>query len=77
VYNLFDNSCYLSVGTDGSRALPSKCKKDGVYVVPGALGFIDRDAFKDLFGSAVPLLRAGGQHRKIILVPLMRYVLLH
>jgi hypothetical protein len=38
-------------------------------------GLIDRDSFKELFSSSVPLLRAGVNKRKIILAPLMRYVL--
>jgi hypothetical protein len=43
--------------------------------VLGALGLVDRDGFKELFSCSVPLLRAGGNNKKLILAPLMRYVL--
>jgi hypothetical protein len=39
----------------------------------GALSLVDRDTFKQLFSVAVTLLRAGGQHKKVIITPLMRY----
>jgi hypothetical protein len=36
---------------------------------------VDREDFKMLFGTCVPLLRAGGNHKKVLLSPLMRYVM--
>jgi hypothetical protein len=36
---------------------------------------VDRDEFKQHFSKAVPLLRAGGQHKKILLTPLIRYAI--
>jgi hypothetical protein len=73
LYELFDNSCYYSIGTDGSATLPTKSSTDNRYHITGALGMVDRDTFKQLFSAVVPLLRAGGQHKKVILSPLMRY----
>jgi hypothetical protein len=75
IYHLFDNSCYLAVNSDGSTNLPVRSKKDGNYHVSGALGLVDRDGFKELFSCSVPLLRASGNNRKLIIAPLMRYVL--
>jgi hypothetical protein len=37
------------------------------------MGMIDRDNFKQLYSMSVPLLRAGGQHKKVLLSPLSRY----
>jgi hypothetical protein len=34
---------------------------------------VDRDSFKKNFGTAVPLLRAGGLHKKVLISPLIRY----
>jgi hypothetical protein len=75
LYQLFDNSCYYSIGTDGSAALPTKSSTDNRYHIIGALGMVDRDTFKQLFSAVVPLLRAGGQNKKVILSPLMRYAI--
>jgi hypothetical protein len=36
---------------------------------------IDRDNFKQLFSKSVPLLRAGGQNKKVLISPLGRYAL--
>jgi hypothetical protein len=36
---------------------------------------VDRDTFKQLFSAEVPLLRAGGQNKKVILSPIMRYAI--
>jgi hypothetical protein len=60
VYQLFDNSTFMYVGLDGTAGLPLKSTVDGNYHVPGAIGLNDRDAFKQLFSQAVPLLRGGG-----------------
>jgi hypothetical protein len=75
IYQLYDNSTFMYVGPDGTAGLPLKSTVDGKYHVPGAIGLVDRDAFKQLFSQAVPLLRAGGQHKKVLLSPQMRYTL--
>jgi hypothetical protein len=36
---------------------------------------VERDEFKQQFSAAVPLLRAGGLHKKVSLSPLMRYAI--
>jgi hypothetical protein len=72
VYMLFDNSSYFGISADGTASLPAK-DRNGTYQVEGALGMIDRDNFKQLFSAVVPLLRAGGQNKKILISPLSRY----
>jgi hypothetical protein len=42
LYELFDNSCYYSIGTDGSATLPTKSSTDNRYHIIGALGMVDR-----------------------------------
>jgi hypothetical protein len=74
VYHLYDNSCYLACGADGERSLPVKLA-DNKYHVPGRLVYIDRAGFRDLFTTTLPLLRAGRDHTKILLTPIMRYAL--
>jgi hypothetical protein len=74
IYQLFDNLTYVGIGSDGTERAPTK-GTDGRYHVIGSLGLIDRDKFKQLFSTAVPLLRAGGQNRKVLLSPLCRYAL--
>jgi hypothetical protein len=71
MYELFDNSCYYAIGTDGSATLPSKSSTDNKYHIIGALRMVDRDSFKQLFSAVV---RAGGQN-KVILSNLMRYAI--
>jgi hypothetical protein len=73
VYQLFENSAFYAIGTDGSATLPKKSPGDGLYHVEGALGLVDRTNFKLQFSTAVPLLQAWGNHKKVILSPLMRY----
>jgi hypothetical protein len=75
IYQIFDNSSFYSIGTDGSAELPLKNSTDGKYHIIGALGMVDRDEFKQQFSLAVPLFRAGGLHKKIIVSPLMRYAI--
>jgi hypothetical protein len=69
VYQLFDNSSFMYVGPDGTCGLPFKSTEDGKYHVPGAIGLIDRDDFKQIFSQAVPLLHAGGSIRKSYYLP--------
>jgi hypothetical protein len=73
MYQLFDNTTFYCVSADGSAVLPKKSREDGKYHIVGALRLVDRDTFKQLFSVAVSLLRAGGQHKKVIITPLMRY----
>jgi hypothetical protein len=72
IYQLFDNSSYFGISADGTDSLPAK-DRNGIYHVEGPLGMIDRDNFKQLFSAAVPLLRSGGQNKKILISPLSRY----
>jgi hypothetical protein len=45
-----------------------------VYHVPGRLVFASRDEFRGLFTTVLPLLRAGLDNTKVLLSPLMRYI---
>jgi hypothetical protein len=74
IYHLFDNNCFYAVDPNGNRSLPTR-SMDGKYHVIGDLAFADRGTLKELFTAAVPLLRAGGMQKKIIISPLMRYIL--
>jgi hypothetical protein len=57
---------------DGSKTLPEK-GQDGRYHVEGKVEIASRDEVKKMVSTAMPLLRAGGQCRKIILTPTSRY----
>jgi hypothetical protein len=74
IYQLYAISSYLVCSPDGERTLPVKLG-DGKYHVPGRLVFVDRAGFRDLFTITLPLLRAGKNHTKILLTPIMRYAL--
>jgi hypothetical protein len=72
IYQLLDNSSYYGTRSDGLRHSP--IKDQGRYHILGDLQLADRDLVKQMTTTFTPLLRAGGEHEKIILVPLMRYV---
>ncbi len=72
IYQLYDNSSYLVKRSDGSRGLPEK-GSDGNYHVDGRLEVASREEAKRMVSTSIPLLRAGGQCRKVILTPSGRY----
>jgi hypothetical protein len=72
VYQLFDNVSYMVKKPDGTRCLPQK-GRDGRYHVEGKLDVVCRDEIKKMVSTSIPLLRAGGQCRKVILTPAGRY----
>jgi hypothetical protein len=72
VYQLYDNSSYLVKRSDGSRGLPDK-GPDGKYHTDGRLEVATREEAKRMVSTSIPLLRAGGQCRKVILPPSGRY----
>jgi hypothetical protein len=72
VYQLYDNSSYLVKRSDGTRGLPEK-GPDGKYHIDGKLEVATREEAKRMVSSSIPLLRAGGQCRKMILTPSGRY----
>jgi hypothetical protein len=74
LYHLFENSVFMAVGKDGGRSLPVESRHDGQYHVLGELSCATRQEFKVLFSTALPLLQAGGQHHKVLLSPLLRYI---
>jgi hypothetical protein len=73
IYQLFDNSMYWQCDAEGNRSLPVK-GPDNQYHIHGRLVYIERANFKELFMLVLPLLRAGLNHNKVLLSPLMRYV---
>jgi len=72
VYQLLDNSIFLAE-KDGATTLPVRLE-DGLYHVVGKLVLLDTDGVKDLVNNILPLLKAGGEHRKMIVAPIQRYV---
>ncbi len=72
VYQLYDNSSFFVKKVDGTRALPGK-GPDGKFHLEGRLEIATRDEAKRMVSTSIPLLRAGGQCRKIILTPGARY----
>ncbi len=72
VYQLYDNSSFFAKKADGTRALPEK-GLDGKFHVDGRLNIATRDEAKRMVRTSIPLLKAGGQCRKIILTPRARY----
>jgi hypothetical protein len=73
IYHLFDNSVFYSTSGTGEKTLPCR-GTDGKYHVSGTLSYADRDDVKLLFSSAIPLFRAGGMYKKLLLTPIMRYI---
>ena len=55
-------------------SLPRKNHADGRYHVVGALKMADRETFKQIVYSSVPLLCAGGEGVKIVVAPMPRYI---
>jgi hypothetical protein len=72
VFQLFDNDTHYGTNMDGSASKPYK--QDGAYHIKGELQMAGREKFKELLATATPLLRAGGEKEKLVLVPLVRYV---
>jgi len=72
VYQLLDNSIFLA-NKDGASTLPVRLS-DGHYHVVGSLELIDSDGLRDLLHNVMPLLKAGEDHRKVIIAPIQRYI---
>ena len=72
IYHIFNSSIYFACGSTGEKVLPKR-REDGRYHVEGDLVLADWDTFKRIFSIAAPLLRAGGNLKKIVLSPLPRY----
>jgi hypothetical protein len=72
VFQLFNNMSYYVKKPDGNRSLPGM-GTDGKYHVDGKLEIANREEVKRLVSTSIPLLRAGGKCRKVILTPSGRY----
>jgi hypothetical protein len=64
--------CRFAFGV-GGKVMPFR-GGDGKYQIEGVLQIVDRPTLRDLYNTAVPLLRAGGEECKIIISPLLRYI---
>ena len=63
---------YFASSAPGELALPKR-GDDGVYHVVGELSLADWSAFRKIFYASIPLLRAGGENKNLILSPLPRF----
>jgi hypothetical protein len=72
VYQLLDNYSFYAKKEDGRRELPVR-GANGKFHINGKLEITTREDVKRMVSSAIPLLRAGGQCRKLILTPGCRY----
>jgi hypothetical protein len=68
VYQLFDNCSFYVKKEDGRRELPLR-GADGKFHIDGKVDIAKREEVKRMVSSAIPLLRAGRQCRKLILTP--------
>ena len=66
IFQMFDRSVYFSISEEGELTLPKRCE-DSRFHVPGELVQADWYSLKKIFATAVPLIRAGGKNRKLIL----------
>jgi len=73
LYFLLDNNAYIVHGPGGIRNLPKRLI-DGATHVEGELRTADKPAVRDLLSIAAPLLRAGGKAEKVVVAPLVRYL---
>ena len=73
VFQLFDSRVYFASSEEGELTFPKR-GDDGHFHVPGELVLADWAALIKIFTTALPLLRAGGRNRKLILSPLPRFV---
>ena len=72
IYQLFDSSAYFASSAPGELALPKR-GEDGNYHVASELTLADWSTFRKIFYVSIPLLRAGGDNKKLILSPLPRF----
>ena len=63
---------FFASGAPGELALPKR-GEDGIYHVVGELSVADWSAFRKIFYVSIPLLRAGGENKKLIFSPLPRF----
>jgi hypothetical protein len=72
VLQLFDNSCYMAGRPGRVKLLPAH-GSNGRCRITGPLLVADKPGIKDLLGTAMPLIRALGSARKLVLKPLAQY----
>jgi hypothetical protein len=70
---MYYNNIFFSASDDGSKTLPVR-GVDNRYHVHGKLEVADHATVKLLVNTSTPLLCAGGEHEKIVLSPLPRYI---
>jgi hypothetical protein len=72
ILQLFDNCVFMAGGAGGTKNLPVR-GHDGKFHVIGELVVADKAGIKNLAGKLVPLLKALGGAKKLVLSPLSRY----
>jgi hypothetical protein len=72
ILQIFDNSVYMAGGPGGEKRLPVK-DRSGTYHIEGSLVIVDKAAVKDLVQQIAPVLKALGNFRKLVMMPLARY----
>ena len=73
VYQLLDSAVYRGRTRDG-LSRPYRSPTDNKYHVDGKLEILEGEELKELIKSVIPLLRAGGHHKKVLVTPMQRYV---
>jgi hypothetical protein len=72
VFHLLDNNIFQVKNVGGESHLPRK-GPDNIYHIEGRLTVASKDNVKEMFAAIMPIIKAGGDSRKIILGPLSRY----
>ena len=69
IYQLYDSCIFFDSSEEGEKLLP-KHGEDGRYQV---MVMADWPTLKKIFNTSIPLIRAGGKCKKIIISPLPKY----
>jgi hypothetical protein len=73
VYFVYDNNVYKLTKENGDIGPTVKLRGSNKHHVVEELCTVDREEFKVVLNKSVPILRAGGDLNKIVLLPLVRY----
>ncbi len=71
VYHVLDNNIFLGKTRSGIHG--ARRGEDGNMHLEGSLTYLRGRELEDLLAMTTPLLRAGRQHRKILIAPVRRY----
>ncbi len=73
IFQILDNAAYMGELEDGST-VPAKRDHAAKYHVPGKLVLAPKNTVRSLMSNAKPMLEAAGSMRKVLLVPMPRYL---